>query len=62
MASNPQTTTGEAKNTDKEIYREISDDYYSPRVFVTKEGDIGMCAGGKCVVKSISIWVEENWI
>ena len=55
-------TTGEAENTDKEIYREISDDYYSPHIFVTKEGAIGMCAGGKCVVKKISDWVAENWI
>lgn len=52
-------TTGQATNTDRELWREKEGDYYSPYVFVTKSGGIGMCASGLCVVQSISQWIKD---
>src|SRR5437588_9394678 len=53
-------------NTDKELYREPTNEVgmeaYQPNVFVTKDGAIGMRAGGKCVVRPIKKWVELAWI
>lgn len=45
-----------ASNTDKEIWRKVPDDYYSPRIFVTKEGAIGIAVGGFVVVGEVEWW------
>lgn len=45
-----------SKNTDKEIWRRIPDDYYSPSIHVTQQGGIGINVGGFVVVKSIEEW------
>jgi len=57
--------TETAKNTDRELYREPKEDgskggFYQAHVFVTKEGLIGMCVGGTCVVRSIENWVMQQ--
>ena len=43
-------------NTDKNIWRKIKDDYYSPSIHVTKEGNIGINVGGTVIVKPIEEW------
>ena len=53
-----------AINTDKVIYREpisIHGEGYEPRVWVTKDGSIGMEHYGTCVVKSIEGWILAIW-
>ena len=46
------------QNTDKEIWRQIPDDYYSPSIHVTKHGDVGISVGGHVIVASIKKWHE----
>jgi hypothetical protein len=41
-------------NTDRELFR--LGDYYSPRVFVTDEGGIGIDVGGEAFVMEIVEW------
>ena len=43
-------------NTDKEIWWKVKADYYSPRIYVTKQNGITFCVGGNCVTKSIEDW------
>jgi hypothetical protein len=43
-------------NTDKEIWRKIPDDYYSPSMYVTEHGDIGINVGGHVLVAPIEQW------
>jgi hypothetical protein len=43
-------------NTDKEIWRRNPDDYYSPSIHVTKEGNIGINVGGKVIIAPIETW------
>ena len=54
------------ENTDKELWREIEDDYYSPSIHVTKDGKIGMDVGGTVLVQDIRGWhksaVEKHTI
>lgn len=45
-----------ALNTDRDLWRELTGDYYANRVFLTKGGGIGMDVGGLCIVKSIKDW------
>ena len=45
-----------AENTDKEIWRKIEGDYYSPSIHVTKSGGIGINVGGHVVVAPIEEW------
>jgi hypothetical protein len=45
-----------AKNTDRELFREIENDYYSPSIHVTENGSIGINVAGSVIVKSISEW------
>ena len=47
-----------AKNTDKEIWRKVKDDYGSPSIHVTKEGSIGIDVGGFVMVAPIEKWHE----
>lgn len=44
------------QNTNRELWRETPGDYYSPSLFVTKDGAIGMNVGGSVFVKSIQAW------
>jgi len=46
------------KNTDKEIWRKVEGDYYSPSIFVTESGGIGINVGGSVVIKPIEDWHE----
>lgn len=50
-------------NTDKEIWRRIPEDYYSPSIHVTQSGDIGINVGGFVIEMPIEDWhklgVEE---
>lgn len=45
-------------NTDKEIWREQSDerDYYAPSMHVTIDGKIGINVGGHVIVKDAREW------
>ncbi len=47
---------GAAKNTDVEIWRETPDTYYTPSIFVTEGGGIGINVGGLCIVKPVREW------
>jgi len=44
------------KNTDKEIWRKVEGDYYSPSIHVTESGGIGIDVGGIVIVKPIEDW------
>lgn len=50
-----------AKNTDKEIWRKVKNDYYSPSIHVTKNNGIGINVGGRVVVMPIEKWHELGW-
>jgi hypothetical protein len=43
-------------NTDREIWRRVPGDYYSPRIFVTERGSIGIDVGGSIYVKPVEDW------
>jgi hypothetical protein len=43
-------------NTDKEIWRQIPDDYYSPSIHTTEQNNIGINVGGTVYVKSVEEW------
>ena len=45
-----------AENTDRELWREVDDDYDTPSLFVTESGSIGMNVGGTVVVMPIREW------
>lgn len=47
---------GAATNTDKELWREHNDDFYSDSIHVTKDGGIGINVGGKVIVKTLKEW------
>src|SRR3990172_2491619 len=44
------------KNTDTELWRERPDDYYSPSVHVTQDGELGINVGGLVTVASLRQW------
>ena len=44
------------KNTDREIWRKVVGDYYSPSIHVTEGGGIGIQVGGIVIVKSVEEW------
>ena len=48
--------TGPMANTDREIWRELPDDFYSPSIHVTEHGDIGINVGGHVIVAPVKIW------
>ena len=56
MSVSKENDEGACINTDKEIWRKVKDDYYSPRIYVTKQNGITFCVGGNCVTKSIEDW------
>jgi hypothetical protein len=43
-------------NTDRELWRETPDDYYSPSIHVTAGGGIGINVGGTVVVRPVREW------
>lgn len=45
-----------AANTDRELWREIADDYYAPSIHVTANGGIGIDVGGLVFVRSLRDW------
>lgn len=44
------------QNTDRELWREREDDYYSDSIHVTENGGIGMNCGGHVIVMPIRKW------
>ena len=44
------------QNTDKELFREVKEDYYSPSLHVTRDGLIGIDVGGSVHVMSLREW------
>lgn len=54
--------TAEAKNTDRELWREREGDYYAASIHVTEGGGIGIDVGGTVVVRPIREWHElASW-
>lgn len=47
---------GLAKNTDKEIWRRVPGDVYTPSIHVTSRGDIGIQVGGKVIILPVEAW------
>lgn len=45
-----------AKSTDKEIWREIPDDYYAASIHVTESGGVGINVGGTVIVRTAQEW------
>lgn len=43
-------------NTNTEIWRRVKDDYYSPSIHATKEGNIGINVGGLVIVLPVEEW------
>jgi hypothetical protein len=48
------------KNTDREIWRKVKDDYYSPSIHVTEFGNIGINVGGYVLVAPVEKWHEAG--
>ena len=47
-----------AVNTDKEIWRKVKGDYYSPSIHITKGNGVGINVGGKVFVMPVEKWHE----
>jgi len=47
-----------AKNTDRELWRKVSGDYYAPSIRVTESGGIGIDCGGHVIVAPVEAWHE----
>ena len=47
-------------NTDREIWRKMPGDYYSPSIFVTEFDDIGINVGGRVFVATVYKWHEAG--
>lgn len=48
------------KNTDRELWREKADDYYSPSIHVTERGGIGINVGGLVKVRTLREWHDAD--
>lgn len=46
-------------NTDRELWRRVEGDYYSPSIHVTERGAIGINVGGRVIVQSVEDWHES---
>ena len=44
------------QNTDRELWREIPDDSYSPSIHVTQAGGIGIKVGGEVYIMPVREW------
>ena len=49
-----------ALNTDRELWRKVPGDYYSPSVFVTENGSIGIDVGGLVLVAYVEAWFNAG--
>lgn len=49
-----------AQTTDIELWRRSPDDFYSPHIYVTKSGRIGICVGGTCIEKTVEGWHSDG--
>ena len=49
-------TDAPCKNTDREIWRKIAGDYYSPSIHITGGGGVGMNVGGYVIVMPVEQW------
>lgn len=47
---------GIANNTDRELWREKSGDYYAHSIHVTEDGGIGINCGGHVIVMPLMNW------
>ena len=43
-------------NTDKNIWRKVERDYYSPSIHITQDGNIGINVGGHVIIMPIESW------
>jgi len=43
-------------NTDKNLWRKVEGDYYSPSIHVTEDGNIGINVGGHVIIMPIEKW------
>lgn len=50
---NNETPVQSKFGPDKEIWREVPDDFYSPSMHVTGNGLIGINVGGRVIVRSV---------
>lgn len=57
--SDAKPFSGEAKNTDKELWRRKPGDFYSPSIHVTIQDKIGIDVGGHVYVQSVKDWHES---
>lgn len=46
----------ESKNTDKEIWRKVIGEHYTPSIHVTSGGGIGINVGGHVIVMPVEKW------
>jgi hypothetical protein len=46
----------ELANTDRELWRERTDDFYADSIHVTEGGGIGINVGGHVIVRSLKQW------
>jgi hypothetical protein len=44
------------RNTDRELWRKVPGDFYSPSIHVTKSGGIGINCGGHAIVAPVEKW------
>ena len=59
--SAPREMSIAAQNTDVEIWRAHPGDYYADSAFVTKDGAIGINAGGFVAVRRPEAWLDLAW-
>jgi hypothetical protein len=45
-----------ALNADRELWRKVPGDYYSPRIHATEGGGIGIDVGGTVIVLPVELW------
>ena len=48
------------KNTDRELWRKVPGDYYSPSIHATEGGGIGINVGGHVIVAPVEKWHESG--
>ena len=53
-----QTDSLPHQNTDREIWRKVPGDYYSPYISVSADNEIIICVGGKCYQAPVGVWFE----
>ncbi len=51
-----EARTFQGMNIDREIWRRVPGDYYSPSIHVTADGEIGINVGGLVYVRSVEEW------